>query len=236
MKRWGMDSKNVRGRALAAAFPYTIPVLTGFLTLGFAYGVLMRAKGYGALWPALMSAVCYCGSMQFVALTLLSAAFDPLAAFFMSLMVNARHLFYGIAMLDKYRGLGRLRPALIYTLCDETFSILSGVKPPDGVEPGRFYFCVSALDYVYWVLGSALGGLAGGLITFNTKGLDFALTALFIVLLTDQMREKDNRAPALMGIGAAALALAVFGAAGFVLPAMALLLLLLIVWRKPLCR
>lgn len=236
MKIQRKSVRNEWAQAFLAAFPHTVPVLTGFLTLGFAFGVLMRTKGYGPLWPFFMSAVCYCGSMQFVALTLLSTAFDPLAAFLMSLMINARHLFYGIAMLDKYRGLGKLRPVLICTLCDETFSILSGVTPPSQMDAGKFYFCVSLLDYSYWALGSALGGLAGGLITFNTKGLDFALTALFIVLLTDQMREKDNRPPALMGIGVSALALVVFGASGFVLPAMALLMLLLIAWRKPLCR
>lgn len=112
------------GRTLAAAFPHTVPVLTGYLVLGMAYGVLMQAKGYGAVWAFLMSAVAFCGSMQFVAITLLTGAFDPVGAFLMSLMVNARHLFYGVSMLGKYRGMGWAKVPLVYTLSDETFSSL----------------------------------------------------------------------------------------------------------------
>lgn len=126
------------GRTLAAAFPHTVPVLTGYLVLGMAYGVLMQAKGYGAIWAFLMSAVAFCGSMQFVAITLLTGAFDPVGAFLMSLMVNARHLFYGVSMLGKYRGMGWAKVPLVYTLSDETFSIVSSVEPPEGMRAGTF--------------------------------------------------------------------------------------------------
>ena len=168
--------------ALRAAFPATIPVMTGFLCLGTAYGLLMQSKGYGPGWSVLMSAIAFGGSMQFVAVTLLTTAFDPVQAFLLSVMVNARHMFYGLSLLDKYKGLGKVRPFLIYVLCDETFSMVSTLEPPEGVARRDFYFWISLLDYLYWITGTALGGLLGSFLTFDTTGLDFALTALFVVL------------------------------------------------------
>lgn len=220
---------------LRAAFPYTVPVLAGFLVLGVAYGVLMDSKGYGVVWSCLMSAVAFCGSMQFVAITLLTTVFDPLQAFLLSLMVNARHLFYGVSLLEKYKGLGWIKPFLIYTLCDETFSITAGAEPPEGVERGAFYFCISLLDYLYWVGGTLLGGLAGSLITFNTKGLDFALTALFVVLFINQLTSRENRLSGIIGLVCSAAALCVFGADGMVIPAMLMILAVLLAGRKKLC-
>lgn len=227
--------EQTKTRALKAAFPATIPVLTGFLCLGMAYGVLMQTKGYGPLWSTLMSAVAFCGSMQFVAITLLTTAFDPLQAFVLSIMVNARHLFYGLSLLEKYKGLGKVRGFLIYVLCDETFSITSSVEPPEGVERREFYFFVSLLDYLYWVCGTALGGLLGGYITFNTAGLDFALTALFVVLFLEQWKRAKNRPAGLIGIGCTALSLLVIGPNGLVIPAMILILAVLLGGRKRLC-
>ena len=222
--------------ALSAAFPHTIPVLTGFLVLGMAYGVLMQTKGYGVLWAVLMSAVAFCGSMQFVAITLLTTAFDPLSAFLMSLMVNARHLFYGISMLHKYKGLGKLRAFLIYTLCDETFSISSSVEPPEGIDRKYFYLSVSLLDYLYWVLGSFLGGVLGRFISFDTRGLDFVLTALFVVLFLEQMKKKENRIFGVIGLACTAVCLAAFGAGSLVIPSMVLILIVLLAMgRKKLC-
>lgn len=222
-------------RAFRFAFPHTVPVLTGFLVLGIAYGVLMQTKGYGVLWSFLMSALAFCGSMQFIAITLLTTAFDPVQAFLLSLMVNARHLFYGIAMLDKYRGLGKIRPFLIFWLCDETFSISSSVEPPQDIPRAYFYGMISFLDYSYWVLGSTLGGLLGNFIAFNTTGLDFALTALFVVLFLEQVLRKENRLPGLIGMTCTAAAITVFGSGNFVIPSMALILAVFFVGRKKLC-
>lgn len=221
--------------ALRAAFPATLPVLTGFLCLGMAYGVLMQTKGYGPLWSTLMSAAAFCGSMQFVAITLLTAAFDPLQAFVLSVMVNARHLFYGLSLLEKYKGLGKVRGFLIYVLCDETFSITSSVEPPEGVSRKAFYFFVSLLDYLYWVGGTALGGMLGGYLTFNTDGLDFALTALFVVLFLEQWKKPENRPAGLIGIGCTAVSLLLFGPDRLVIPAMAGILGVLLGGRKRLC-
>ena len=170
--------------------------------------------------------------MQFVAITLLTTVFDPFQAFLLSIMVNARHLFYGISMLNKYKGLGKIRGFLIYTLCDETFSIASSIEPPRDVKPKYFYFWISFLDYSYWILGTLLGGLVGKLITFNTKGLDFALTALFVVLFIEQVRKKENRLPGLIGMVCSTVALCIFGADQMVIPAMILILVLLLLDMK----
>ena len=224
-----------RRAALRAAFPVTVPVMTGFLCLGLAYGVLMQSKGYGPLWSVLMSAVAFGGSMQFVAITLLTSAFDPLQAFLLSVMVNARHIFYGLSLLGKYRGLGRVRGFLIYTLCDETFSLVSSLEPPEHVERRDFYFWISLLDYSYWIIGTALGGLVGGLVPFDTTGMDFALTALFVVLFLEQWYHRENQPAGVVGILCAAAALALFGPDNLVIPAMFLILLVLLGGRKRLC-
>ena len=221
--------------AIRAAFPNTVPVMTGYLCLGMAFGVLMKTNGYGVVWSVLMSLMCFAGSMQFVTITLLTTAFDPVQAFFLSIMVNARHIFYGLSVLDKYKGLGRVRAFLIFSLTDETFSLVSTLEPPEGVERRDFYFWISLLDYGYWVLGSAIGGLLGGLITFNTTGLDFALTALFVVLFLEQWKKRENRPAGLIGIVCTVVSLAVFGPDNLVIPAMVLILAALLGGRRVLC-
>ena len=230
-----METRSTTKSALRAAFPVTIPVLTGFTCLGLAYGVLMETKGYGPLWATLMSAIAFGGSMQFVAITLLTTVFDPIQAFLLSIMVNARHIFYGLSFLDKYKGLGKIRAYLIYTLCDESFSLISTVEPPEHVEKKDFYFWISFLNYSYWVVATALGGLMGKFITFDTTGLDFALTALFVVLFMEQWKKKENRFAGVVGIACAAASLAIFGADRMVIAAMALILLVLLGGRKRVC-
>ena len=230
-----METRSTTKSALRAAFPVTIPVLTGFTCLGLAYGVLMETKGYGPLWSTLMSAIAFGGSMQFVAITLLTTVFDPVQAFLLSVMVNARHIFYGLSFLDKYKGLGKIRAYLIYTLCDESFSLISTVEPPEHAEKKDFYFWISFLNYSYWVVATALGGLLGKFITFDTTGLDFALTALFVVLFMEQWKKKENRFAGVVGIACAAASLAIFGADRMVIAAMALILLVLLGGRKRVC-
>lgn len=221
--------------ALKSAFPNTIPVLTGFIVLGMAYGVIMNSKGYSALWAVLMSAIAYCGSMQFVAVTLLTIAFNPMQAFILSLMVNARHLFYGISLLEKYKGLGKIRGFLIYTLCDETFSIVSSVTPRDDINPKYFYGIISFLNYIYWIIGTFLGSILGSLINIQTEGLDFVLTALFVVLFIEQMKNKSNRIFGIIGILGTLLSLILFGAENVVIPAMVIILGTLLLGRRKIC-
>lgn len=221
--------------AVRAAFPHTIPVLTGYLAVGIAYGVLMAAKGYNFLWSGFISAFAFCGSMQYVAITLLTTAFDPIQAFALSLMVNARHLFYALALLPKYRRLGKLRYFMIYTLADEQFSLSSSVEPPEDVDPTLFYFSVNLLTWCYWVVSSMLGGLVGGLITFDLTGIDFALTALFVVLFIEQVIPRENRAPGAVGLVCSLVGLALFGADSMVIPAMVLTMAVLLLGRRKLC-
>lgn len=200
-----------------------------------AYGLLMANAGYGVFWALLLSLLCYAGSMEFVAVSLLTAGFDPVQALLMALMINARHAFYGLSMLEKYRGTGWARPFLIFSLTDETFSLVSTLEPPDGVTRRDFYFWISLLDYLYWQVGSVLGALIGGLLPFDTTGLDFALTALFIVLFLEQWRKRENRPAALIGLGCTAVSLAVVGADRLVIPAMVLILAVLLGGRNKLC-
>ena len=219
--------------ALKAAFPHTVPVLTGYGFLGFAYGVLMRTNGFGIGWTVLLSTCVYAGSMQYVGLTLLVAAFNPLHALLLTLVVNARHLFYGISMLDSYRGMGICKPLLIFWLTDETFSIVCSAEPPAGVSRRLFMLYVSALDYVYWVGAGLLGAAFGSLLTFDTTGLDFALTALFAVIFLDQWRAQKHHLPALIGVGCSLGCLLLFGADNFIIPAMCAIVAMLFLLRKP---
>lgn len=179
--------------SLKYAFPKTIPVLIGYLFLGMAYGILMKAKGFSTFLAMFMSMAAYCGSMQYVAINyLFLAPFNPLYAFILTLTVNSRMSFYGISMVSKYKGSGLLKPFLIFSLSDETFSILCSGNVPENVNRKAFLFFVSFLNYIYWALGTLLGCLIGNFVRFNTKGLDFVLTALFVVIFVEQWLDSDN--------------------------------------------
>ena len=208
-------------QTLSRAFTDTIPVMTGYLVLGFGFGILMNANGYGIAPAFAMSLLIYAGSMQYAAIGLMTGGASLLTVALTTLMVNARHLFYGIAMLDKYKAVGRRKPYLIYALTDETYSLvcsdLSGIPQERKKD---YYLLVSLLDHCYWVTGSLLGAAAGTLVNFNTEGIDFALTALFLTVFTDQWLSARDHAPALIGVGASALCLALFGANSFLIPAM----------------
>lgn len=210
--------------ALRYAFPKTAPVMAGYLVLGAAYGILMSGNGHGIWWPLLISVFVYAGSLQYLGITFFVALVNPWYAFFMSFMLNARHLFYGISMLDKYREAGKLKPYLIFALTDETFSVLCNEEPPKGIPKYMVYFFVSLLDHLYWVAGTLLGAIAGSMITFNTAGMDFALTALFVVIFVDQWKSKKGHWSAVTGIAASVICLKIFGSSGFIVPAMILIL------------
>ena len=218
---------NEKKKALKAAFPHTIPIFTGFIFIGIAYGMLMSSKGYGPLWSALISLFVYAGSSQYMAIAFLTSAFNPIATFFMTLIINARYLFYGISMLDKFKDTGKFKPYLIYGLCDETFSIVYSTNPPKGVNRNYFMLFITILNQAYWVLGSALGGILGSFITFNTKGLDFVLTALFVIIFIDQWKSQEDRKPAITGVLSSILCLVIFGPGNFIIPSMICILLVL---------
>lgn len=231
-----MQYSSSLSKAFKAAFPATLPVLTGFFVLGLAYGILMNTKGYGPLWSFTFSAIAFCGSMQFVAIPFLTSTFAPFEVFLLSLMVNARHVFYGLSLLGKYKGAGRFKFPLIYYMCDETFAINSSVTVPADIKPAHFYFAVTILHAFYWSVSSLLGGIIGTMLTINTSGLDFALTALFIVLFIEQLKTKRSRLCGLIGIASSLLALACFGPKNMVIAAMFFILAALLTGRKKLCR
>ena len=226
----------VRRAAFRAAFPCTIPIFAGFWFLGLAYGIFMNVSGFGFWYPLLMSLVIFGGSLEFVAVTMLLGAFAPLQTLAMALILQARHLFYGVAMLEKYRGLGWKKPYLIFGLCDETFSINCTAEIPEDVDRGWFYFFDTLLNHLYWVSGSTIGGLVGSLLTFDTEGIEFVMTAMFVVIFLEQWKKEKRHDSALLGLGASALCLLVFGADAFIIPSMACVLVLLTALRRPIER
>ncbi|WJH36048.1 azaleucine resistance protein AzlC [Paenibacillus sp. CC-CFT747] len=228
-----MSKRNQIWIAFRTAFPHTIPIFAGFTFLGIAYGVYMNSLGFHAIYPILMSLTIFAGSMEFVAANLLLFSFNPVNAFFLTLMVNARHLFYGISMLDKYKGLGKKKLYMIFGLCDESFSINCTAQVPENVDKGWFMFFVTLLNHFYWFLGSAIGGLFGSLVRFNTEGLDFVMTALFVVIFIEQWRREKKHYSALVGIGLSTASLIVFGGNHFVIPAMFAILGAFTLLRKP---
>jgi 4-azaleucine resistance transporter AzlC len=223
---------NNKIKALKAAFPHTIPIFTGFIFIGIAYGVLMESKGYGFLWSLFFSMVVFAGSSQYVAITFLTSAFNPVYALLMSLMINARHLFYGISLIDKFKDAGKLKPFLIYGLCDETFSVVCSAEPPEDVDKNWFMFFITLLNYSYWALGSMLGGIIGSMVTFNTKGLDFVLTALFVVIFIGQWKSQKDHRPALTGVICSLICLIAFGPNNFIIPSMIAMLSVLTILKK----
>lgn len=212
----------MKRKAFQAALPYTLPVCVGFLFLGISYGFLMRSKGFSFVYPMLMSLFIFAGSMEFVTVELLLSAFDPLHAFFLALMVNARHLFYGVSMLANYQNVGRKKLYLIYGMCDESFSINCAVSPQD-VDRGWFMFFVTLLNHLYWVAGATLGALLGYVIHFDTTGIEFVMTALFVVMFLDQWEEKEQHRSALTGVLCSLACLLIFGSSRFILPALVLI-------------
>jgi 4-azaleucine resistance transporter AzlC len=228
-----MKRPGTRRKALAAAFPHTIPIFAGFWFLGMAYGVYMNVSGFSFWYPLIMSMTIFGGSLEFVAVSMLLSPFAPVQTLLMTLMIQARHLFYGIAMLDKFKGLGWKRFYLIFGMCDETFSINYSTEPPEGVDRGWFYFFVTLLNQLYWVSGATIGGLLGSLVSFNTEGLDFVMTAMFVVIFLEQLLKEKKHYTALIGLVASVACLVGFGADSFLVPTMLCILVLLTVFRTP---
>lgn len=220
-------------KALRAAFPYTIPIFAGFWFLGLTYGIYMNVSGFSFWYPMLMSATIFGGSLEFVAVNLLLGAFNPLQALTLALMIQARHLFYGISMLDKFKHTGWKKYYLIFGMCDESFSINYTARIPENVDKGWFMFWVTALNQFYWFSGSTLGGVLGSFITFNTKGLEFVMTAMFVVIFLEQWLKEKKHWTAIVGLTASILCLVLFGADDFMIPTMVLILGILTMFRKP---
>ena len=209
----------------------TIPVLSGYLVLGMGFGVLMQSKGYGFLLALAMSTFIYAGSMQYLAIDLITGGATLITAALTTLMVNARHLFYGISMVDRYKN-AKKKPYIIFALTDETYSLVCSVNEENEEKRNRYYFLVSLFNQIYWVLGSALGVLLGEIIPFSTEGIDFALTALFVTVFVEQWKSTKDHIPAIVGVLSSVVCLALFGANDFLIPSMLLITLLLLIFRK----
>ena len=192
----------MKRKAFRAAFPYTIPIFAGFWFLGLTYGIYMNVSGFSFWYPMIMSLTIFGGSLEFVAVSMLLAPYAPVQVFIMTLMIQARHLFYGISMLDKFKGLGWKKAYLIFGMCDETFSINYTAEIPEDVDRGWFYFFVTLLNYFYWFSGATLGGLLGGLIKLNMEGLDFVMTAMFVVIFMEQWLKESHHWSEWVGLGA----------------------------------
>ena len=223
---------NAKMKALKCAFPHTIPIMTGFLFLGMSYGIYMHVSGFSFWYPMLMAMTIFAGSVEFVCVNFLLGAFNPLQAFIVTLILNARHIFYGISMLDRFKGMGWKKIYLIFGMCDETFSVNYTADIPKDVDSGWFMFFVTLLNQIYWVLGATLGGLFGSLITFNTEGLDFVMTAMFVVIFLEQYLKDKNHLSSYIGLGVSLLMLIFFGAEHFMIPAISGILVCLSVARK----
>ena len=198
-------------KALAAAFPVTVPVLMGYLAIGIAFGLMLQEVGYNFIWAFFMSLSIYAGSGQYLGVTLLATAASLGTVALMTLLINFRHLVYGLSMLEKFRGMGWRKLYMIFSLTDETYALLSSAQAPVGVDPKRFYFAIALLDQSYWILGSVIGAVAGALIPFSTEGVDFAMTALFVVIAVDQWRACQKHLPALIGGGVTVVFLIILG-------------------------
>lgn len=222
----------MKKNALRAAFLDTVPVMTGYVFLGFGFGILLHQSGYGVLWAGAMSLFIYAGSMQYMAVSLLSSGAGLLTAALTTLVVNARHLFYGISMVDAYKGAGRKKPYLIFALTDETYSLVSKNQVPEGMNRHAYCLLVSALDQVYWVAGSLLGSLAGSLLPFDFQGIEFVLTALFVTIFVEQWLSTENHAPAIIGVVSTTACLLLFGSDVFLIPSMLVIAAVLTIMRR----
>ena len=220
-------------KMIKPAFIATLPILTGYLVLGFGFGIILKASGHGILTAFAMSLFIYAGSMQYVAVGLITGGASLITAALTTLMVNARHLFYGLSMLEKYKNTGKRKPYLIFALTDETYSLVCNDNqdiPPESRQD--YYFLVSLFNQIYWIAGSVLGAVAGTLVKFNSAGIDFALTALFITVFIEQWLTSKKHTPAIIGVGVSVICLILFGSEKFLIPAMLIIALLLCLYKE----
>lgn len=219
-------------KALKIALRDTLPVLTGYLFLGIGFGILMAEKGYGLIWSFSMALFMFAGSAQYLAVSLLTSHASLLSTAVATLLLNARHLFYGISLLDTYKDAGRKKPYLIFGLTDETYSLVTQNQPPEGISRHSYCFLVTLLDHIYWICGCVLGSAAGAFLPVNFQGVEFVLTALFVTMFVEQWLSNKDHRPAIIGVASTVLCLALFGKDIFLIPSMALIAVLLTVSKK----
>lgn len=214
------------------AFLKSLPVLAGYVVLGIGFGILLKKAGYGALWSFVMGTFIYAGSMQFVGVGLIDGGASIITTIITTFMVNARHLFYSISMIDRYKGSGKYKPYMIFALTDETYSLLCDGKTPEGEDPNLYRFLVSFFNHVYWISGCVLGSLLGSVLPFSTAGIEFSMTALFIASFTEQWLSNKDHIPAITGLFSTLICLLAFGKENFLIPSMLLITFVLTLLRK----
>lgn len=217
--------------AFFAAFPNTLPILAGFLFLGIAYGIYMNKSGFKFYYPMFMSFIIFAGSVEFATVSWLLGSFDPVNIFFLTLMINARHLFYGLSMLEKYNIPGLKKYYLIYGMCDESFSINATVDIPKDIDRGWFMFFVTLLNQIYWVSGATIGAIFGSFIPFDTEGIEFVMTALFVVIFLENWIKEDNHTASIIGLALSFICLGIFKGSNFIIPSMFIILAVLTMLR-----
>ena len=228
-------SKNKLGvlkRAAYVALPHSLPILAGYGFLGLTYGICMSVNGLGPWWTFFMCIFVFGGSTQIVGVSLLTGAFDPFNAFLITFVLCARHIFYGISMLERYKNLGLKKLYMIFGMVDETFSINYSAQPPEDVDRGWFMFFVTLFDQIYWIIGSTIGAIFGTMINFSTEGIDFVMTSMFVVIFVNQWQKDKNHLSALYGISISLICLVIFGADNFIIPSMIGIFLALTLSRK----
>ena len=219
-------------KSFLRAFRDSLPIMAGYLALGIGYGVLLQSKGYSFWWAILMSVTMFAGSGQYAGVDFMASGASLLSTAFMTLIINCRHFFYGVSLLKKYRSTGLAKPYLIFGLTDETYSITATTTLESGVDPKKYYLFLTALNHSYWITGCVLGAVLGMFLPFPSTGIDFAMTALFIVILTEQWLSNKEHLPAILGVATTAVCLIVFGAEYFIIPALLLISAELMLLRK----
>lgn len=223
-------------KLIKTAIKQTIPVMVGYLVLGTAFGLLLHKAGYNFIWAFFISVIVYAGSMEFVLISFLQGTVGIASIIITTLSVNSRHIFYGISFIEKFKKMGKRRPYMIFSLTDETYSLLCSTKTPDGIDENKLFFFISLFNQIYWVVGSVIGGILGDLISFNTNGIEFSMTALFVVIFVEQWWSTKNHLPAFIGLFCGILSLFLFGPANFILPAMIVTVFILMALKNKITR
>ena len=219
-------------KALRPAFTATIPVLCGYLFIGFAFGVMLRDIGFGSIWSFFCSLTIYAGSGQYLLVSLLAAKASLVTVAVMTLLLNCRHIFYGLSFLETFHAMGRRKWYMIFSLTDETYSLLCSLKVPEGMDEKKVMFLISLLDQIYWIVGSVAGAALGQVLPFDMTGIDFAMTALFVTIFVDQWREAKSHLPAVIGLISSVICLQIFGGSNFILPSLIITVTILMALQK----
>lgn len=221
------ERATMRKKTMGLAFHDTIPVFAGYIVLGIGFGVMLRVNGFGVIWAFFMSIFMYAGAMQYAAVGILASSASIATTAITTVLVNIRHIFYGISLLHKYKGLGVAKLYMIFALTDETYALVSTKQMPEGASRKLYYFLVSLFDHCYWISGCCIGAILGSVLKINFEGIDFALTALFVTILIDQWLSTKNHLPVLIGMISTAVCLAIFGSEKFLIPSMIVIVLIL---------